>query len=45
MAGEPFKPVGPAGAVEIDSEKPCVGEHTARIRLDASEPHGIALMN
>jgi len=42
MAGEPFKPVGPAGTVEMDSEKAFVGKHSARIKLDASEPHGIA---
>jgi alpha-N-arabinofuranosidase len=42
MIGEPFKPVGPACTVEMDTAKAFVGKHSARIKLDASEPHGIA---
>jgi alpha-N-arabinofuranosidase len=42
MTGEPFKPVGQAGTVEMDTAKPFVGKHSARVKLDASEPHGIA---
>ncbi|HKO10606.1 MAG TPA: hypothetical protein VJV22_01465 [Acidobacteriaceae bacterium] len=39
--GEPFKPVGPEGTVEMDTERPFVGRHSPRIKLDPSEPHGI----
>jgi alpha-L-arabinofuranosidase len=39
--GEPFKPVGPADAVEMDSTHPFVGKHSPRIKLDGSEPRGI----
>ena len=41
FAGEPFKPVGPEGAVEMDTENPFVGRHSPRIKLDGSEPRGI----
>lgn len=39
--GEPFKPVGPEGTVEMDTSRAYVGEHSPRVKLDASEPHGI----
>ena len=39
--GEPFKPVGPAGNVDMDTVRPFVGKHSPRIKLDGSEPHGI----
>jgi alpha-L-arabinofuranosidase len=41
FAGEPFKPVGPEGTVEMDALNPFVGEHSPRIKLDGSEPRGI----
>lgn len=39
--GEPFRPVGPAGTVTMDTAQPFVGKHSPRVQLDASEPHGI----
>ncbi|MFP5206094.1 MAG: hypothetical protein ACLGSH_12110, partial [Acidobacteriota bacterium] len=39
--GEPFRPVGPAGTVTMDTAQPFVGRHSPRVQLDASEPHGI----
>ncbi|HET7347639.1 MAG TPA: hypothetical protein VFJ10_09930, partial [Acidobacteriaceae bacterium] len=39
--GEPFKPVGQEGTVEMDTQRPYVGKHSPRIKLDSSEPHGI----
>lgn len=39
--GEPFKPVGPEGTVEMDTVRPFVGKHSPRIKLDGSEPRGI----
>jgi alpha-N-arabinofuranosidase len=42
MMGEPFKSVGLAGTVEMDTAKPFVGKHSACVKLDASEPHGIS---
>ncbi len=39
--GEPFKPVGPEGTVEMDTVRPFVGEHSPRIKLDGSGPRGI----
>src|SRR5579872_7205307 len=39
--GEPFKPVGPEGTVEMDRSRPFVGRHSPRVKLDRSEPHGI----
>jgi alpha-L-arabinofuranosidase len=39
--GEPFKPVGPEGTVEMDTSRPFVGKHTPRVKLDSSQPHGI----
>ncbi|HEY1804962.1 MAG TPA: hypothetical protein VGG45_10830 [Terracidiphilus sp.] len=41
FSGEPFKPVGPNGTVEMDTENPFVGQHSPRIRLDGPEPRGI----
>ncbi len=39
--GEPFKPVGPEGTVEMDASRPFVGKHSPRVKLDSSEPRGI----
>jgi alpha-L-arabinofuranosidase len=39
--GEPFKPVGPEGTVEMDTERPFVGRHSPRVKLDSAEPRGI----
>jgi alpha-L-arabinofuranosidase len=39
--GEPFKPLGPADAVEMDSTHPFVGKHGPRIKLNGAEPRGI----
>jgi hypothetical protein len=39
--GEPFKPVGPEGTVEMDAERAYVGKHSPRVKLDSSQPHGI----
>lgn len=39
--GEPFKPVGPAGTVEMDTVRPFVGRHSPRVTVDGSEPRGI----
>ncbi len=39
--GEPFKPVGPEGTVEMDTVRPFVGRHSPRVKLDQTEPHGI----
>ncbi|HKO20589.1 MAG TPA: hypothetical protein VJU82_17065, partial [Acidobacteriaceae bacterium] len=39
--GEPFRPVGRDGTVEMDTERPFVGKHSPRVKLDGSEPHGI----
>lgn len=41
FAGEPFKPVGAEGSVEMDSVRPFVGQHSPRVELDGSEPRGI----
>src|SRR5215469_10706185 len=41
VAGEPFRPVGPAGTVEMDSAKAFVGKHSPRVKLALSEPCGI----
>ena len=40
--GEPFRPVGPAGTVEMDTAKPFVGRHSPRVKVSGSEPCGIA---
>ena len=39
--GEPFRPIGPQGTVEMDTERPFVGRHSPRVKLDSTEPHGI----
>jgi alpha-N-arabinofuranosidase len=39
--GEPFKPVGPEGTVEMDTARPFVGKYSLRVKLDATEPRGI----
>ena len=41
FAGEPWKPVGPEGSVEMDSVLPFVGAHSPRVKLDSSEMRGI----
>src|SRR5690349_10738867 len=41
FAGEPFRPVGPAGTVEMDTAKVFVGTHSPRVRLAGPEPRGI----
>lgn len=41
FGGEPFKPVGPEGSVEMDTERPFVGRHSPRVKLSPTEPHGI----
>ena len=39
--GEPFRPVGPEGTVEMDTVRPFVGTHSPRVKLDGSDPRGI----
>ncbi len=39
--GEPFKPLGPASAVDMDATKAFVGKHSVRVKLAGAEPHGI----
>ena len=39
--GEPFRPVGPEGTVEMDTVRPFVGKHSPRVKLDGSAPRGI----
>ena len=39
--GQPFKPVGPAGTVEMDTVRPFVGKHSPRVRLHGAEARGI----
>jgi len=41
FGGERFKPVGPEGTLEMDTERPFVGRHSPRVRLSPTEPHGI----
>ena len=41
FAGEPFRLVGPAGTVEMDTVRPFVGKHSPRVKLAISEPNGI----
>ena len=36
-----WRPVGPDSAVTMDQEHPFVGDHSLRIDLDSSTPHGI----
>ncbi len=39
--GQPWKPVGPEGSVEMDTVQPFVGAHSPRIQLAGSSPRGI----
>jgi len=39
--GEPFRPVGPEGTVEMDTVRPFVGKHSPRVKLGGSDPRGI----
>jgi alpha-N-arabinofuranosidase len=39
--GEPFKPVGPESTVQMDTVRPFVGRHSALVKLEAKEAHGI----
>jgi len=41
FGGEPFRPVGPAGTVDMHTVRPFVGKHSPRVKLDGYEPHGI----
>jgi alpha-N-arabinofuranosidase len=41
FAGEPWRPAGPEGAVEMDTERPFVGAHSPRIELAGGDPRGI----
>lgn len=42
FAGDPWRPVGPAGTVEMDKVRPWVGVHTPCVKLAGSEPRGIS---
>ena len=39
--GEPFKPVGPPGTVEMDTARPFVGNHSPRVKIQGAEECGI----
>ena len=39
--GEPFKPVGPDGTVEMDTVRPFVGKHSPLVRLAGTQARGI----
>ncbi len=41
LALRKWRPVGPYAAVSMDTKAPFVGEHSPRIQLDSSSPHGI----
>ncbi len=41
FGGDPFRPVGPADAVVMDTLKPFVNKHSPKIQLAGSEPRGI----
>jgi len=41
MALRKWLPVGPDEAVSLDTNQPFVGDHSPKIQLDASTPHGI----
>lgn len=41
FGGEPFRPVGPPDAIEMDSTRPFVGKHSPRIKLDGPESRGV----
>jgi alpha-N-arabinofuranosidase len=36
-----WRPIGPDGAVVMDPDRPFVGDHSPKIQLDPSTPHGI----
>lgn len=38
---KPWRPVGPAGTVEMDTVRPFVGAHSPRIKLDGAAARGI----
>ena len=40
-AMQPWRPVGPAGTVEMDKINPFVGEHSPRVALDSTEARGL----
>lgn len=39
--GQPWRPVGPEGTVEMDAVRPFVGAHSPRVKLDPAAAHGI----
>jgi alpha-N-arabinofuranosidase len=41
--GEPFRPAGPEGTVEMDTVRPFVGKHSPRVKLAGSVPRGIQI--
>ncbi len=41
FGGDPFRPVGPADAVVMDTVRPFVGKHSPRVKLAGSEARGI----
>lgn len=41
VPGQPFRPVGPEGTVEMDTAKAFVGAHSPRVQLAGAEPRGI----
>jgi alpha-L-arabinofuranosidase len=41
MALRKWRPVGPDEAVSLDADQPFVGDHSPKIGLDASTPHGV----
>ena len=41
MALRKWRPVGPDEAVALDEDQPFVGDHSPKITLDASTPHGV----
>jgi alpha-N-arabinofuranosidase len=41
FAGQPFRPVGPDGTVDMDTVRPFVGVHSPRVRLAGADPRGI----
>jgi alpha-N-arabinofuranosidase len=41
VLGQPFRPIGPEGTVEMDTTAPFVGVHSPRVRLAGGEPRGI----
>lgn len=41
IPGQPFRPVGPPGTIEMDTARPFVGAHSPRVSLAGAEPRGI----